>query len=216
MTDKPAKLELVPPEAEAEPTIAPEVEATLDDDEAEFRRLRRDLPGVKGEAAQGIVAIAVTKVPPKNEFFKTHPDFRPIVRLVNIEQGMERQFFAVDTSMEQPLHGIGISFTDHTLYLTVTPRGALNIVPVSCAAENDYTRTKEVGLLDGVGQWVRLYTDQENRAYRVFPAPEGRFADPTWPALSQARIFRLGFRDKGRLIDSTEHPMFKKWAARDQ
>jgi hypothetical protein len=87
---------------------------------------------------------------------------------------------------------------------------------VSCAAENDYTRTKELGLLAGAGQWVRLYTDQENRAYRVFPAPEGRFADPKFPALSAAKLFRLGFRDKGRLIDSTEHPMFKKWAARDQ
>ena len=24
------------------------------------------------------------------------------------------------------------------------------------------------------------------------------------------------FRDKGRLIDSTEHALFKKWAARDR
>ena len=29
------------------------------------------------------------------------------------------------------------------------------------------------------------------------------------------QIFRLGFRDRGRLIDSPEHPLFKKWAARD-
>jgi hypothetical protein len=25
----------------------------------------------------------------------------------------------------------------------------------------------------------------------------------------------LAFRDKGRLVDSPEHPLFKKWAARD-
>ena len=55
----------------------------------------------------------------------------------------------------------------------------------------------------------------ENRVYQVFPAPAGRFADPVWPELKPAKIFRLAFRDKGRLIDSPEHPLFQKWAARD-
>ena len=63
---------------------------------------------------------------------------------------------------------------------------------------------------------MRLFTDQENRVYKVFPAPAGRFADPIWPALKPAKIFRLAFRDKGRLIDSPEHPLFQRWAARDQ
>jgi AcrR family transcriptional regulator len=65
-------------------------------------------------------------------------------------------------------------------------------------------------------EWVRLFTDQENRCYKVFPAPAGRFSDPQWPALKEAKIFRLAFRDKGRLVDSPEHPLFKKWAARDR
>jgi hypothetical protein len=60
-----------------------------------------------------------------------------------------------------------------------------------------------------------LYVDKENGKYRAFPAPLGRFADPVWPELKQAKIFRLAFRDRGRLIDSTDHPLFKKWAARD-
>jgi hypothetical protein len=39
--------------------------------------------------------------------------------------------------------------------------------------------------------------------------------EPQWPDLKPAKIFRLAFRDKGRLVDSAEHPLFKKWAARD-
>ncbi|MGA8295391.1 MAG: hypothetical protein WB820_23485 [Rhodoplanes sp.] len=35
------------------------------------------------------------------------------------------------------------------------------------------------------------------------------------PQLKPAKIFRLAFRDKGRLIDSPEHALFRKWAARD-
>jgi hypothetical protein len=195
------------------------VSEELDEEEAEFRAMRRDLPGVKGASAAGIVAIAVSKTPGKNEFFRTHPDFRPVVPIVDLEAGMEKQFFAVTDEMTAALAGIGITVTDHTLYLTVTPRGALRIVPVRCAGadgeQNEYNRTKEIGLRDGVDQWVRLFTDQENRCYKVFPAPAGRFADPVWPELKPAKIFRLAFRDKDRLVDSAEHPLFKKWAARD-
>jgi hypothetical protein len=167
----------------------------------------------------GIVGISVGKTPTKNEFFRTHPDFTPVVYLVECEVGMEKQFFAVTDGMVEALASIGISVWPHTLYLTVTSRGALRIVPVrredGNGDQNEYHRTKEIGLRDGMKQWVRLFTDQENRCYKVFPAPPDRFADPVWPELTHAKIFRLAFRDKGRLLDSTEHPLFKKWAARD-
>jgi hypothetical protein len=194
-------------------------EEELDEEEREFRALRRDLPGVKAASAVGIVSISVGKIPGKNEFFRTHPDFRPVVPLVDLEVGMEKHFFAVTDEMVEALAGIGIAVASHTLYLTVTPRGAVRIVPIrhpdAEGNQNEYHRTKEIGLLDGIERWVRLYTDQENKVYKVFSAPAGRFDDPIWPELKPAKIFRLAFRDKGRLVDSTEHELFKKWAARD-
>ena len=48
------KLELV------DPTLSAEDQAALDEDEQEYKRLRRDLPGVTGAAAQGIVSISVS------------------------------------------------------------------------------------------------------------------------------------------------------------
>ena len=39
----------------------------LDEDEIEFKKLRRDLPGVKGASAIGIVTINVNKKPEENE-----------------------------------------------------------------------------------------------------------------------------------------------------
>jgi hypothetical protein len=202
------KLEIVPPTAEE-----------LDEEEKEFRAIRRDLPGAKGASAVGIVAIGVAKIPGKNEFFRTHQDFRPVVPIVDLEIGMERQFFACTDEMVEALASIGITVSLHTLYLTVTSRGAVKIVPVRGAnadgEQNEYARTKEIGLIQGMEQWVRLYTDLENRVYKVFPAPTGRFGDPVWPVLKPAKIFRLAFRDKGRLIDKPEHELFKRWAARD-
>jgi hypothetical protein len=200
-------------------TVASATEEELDAEEQEFRALRRDLPGVKGSSSTGIVAISVGKTPTKNEFFRAHREFRPSVPIVDLEVGMERQFFAVTPDMIEALNSIGITVTDHVLYLTVTSRGAIRIVPVRQAnadgEQNEYHRTKEIGLIQSFGEWVRLYTDHENHCYKVFPAPAGRFAEPQWPDLKPAKIFKLAFRDKGRLIDSTEHPLFKKWAARD-
>jgi hypothetical protein len=199
--------------------VTPEEAEQLDEEEAEFWAIRRDLPGVKGGSAAGIVAISVGKAPSKNEFFRSHADFRPIVPMVDHEVGMEKQFFAVSAEMVEALNSIGIAVTDYVLYLTITARGALRIVPVRQAGpdgeQNEYHRTKEIGLIRSIGEWVRLYTDQENRCYKVFPATAGRYSDPQWLALKPAKIFRLAFRDKGRLIDNTEHTLFKKWAARD-
>jgi hypothetical protein len=200
--------------------VSDEVQAELDADEQEFRKMRRDLPGVKGASAVGIVSIGVAKIPGKNEFFRTHPEFRAVVSVVDIEVGMEQQFFAVSDDMVQALAGIGITVSLHRLYLTVTVDGAVRIIPVRCpdadGDQNDYARTKEDGLLRARKEWLRLYTDRANHVYKHFPAPPARFADPIWPELKHAKIFRLAFRDKGRLIDSAEHPLFQKWAARDK
>lgn len=203
----------------ADETSKPElavVAEELDEDEIEFKKLRRDLPGVKGASAIGIVSITVSRKPEENEFFRTHPDFMPIVPIVNIEVGMERQFFAVTDNMVVALAGIGITVSNHRLYLVVTPRGAVRIIPINVESDNEYIRSKEIGLIEGTHQWVRLYSDRENRNYKVFPAPAGRFSDPIWPELTQAKIFRIAFRDKGRLLDTPDHPLFLKWAARDK
>ena len=187
----------------------------LDEDEIEFKKLRRDLPGVKGASAIGIVTITVNRKPEENEFFRTHPDFMPIIPIVNIEVGMERQFFAVTDNMVVALAGIGITVSDHRLYMIVTPRGAVRIIPINVTSENEYNRTKEIGLIEGIQQVGAALHRPGKQNYKVFSAPAGRFSDPIWPELKQAKIFRVAFRDKGRMVDSTNHPLFLKWAARD-
>ncbi len=222
MVNKPKSVEELEQEDSAiveESASTAAVEEELDAEEAEFRALRRDLPGVKGASSAGIVAVSVGKAPAKNEFFRAHPEFRPIVPLVDLEVGMERQFFAVTPDMVEALNSIGITVTDHALYLTVTSGGAVRIIPVRQATadgeQNEYNRTKEIGLIQSFDEWVRLFTDRTNSCYKVFAATAGRFGEPQWPELKAAKIFKLAFRDKGQLLDSVEHPLFKKWASRD-
>jgi hypothetical protein len=100
----------------------------------------------------------------------------------------------------------------------VSETGAIRVVPIRCADEdgsvNEYNRTKEMALIQGRDEWVRIYTDLKNKMHKIFSAPKDRFAEPVWPPLSHAKIFRLAFRDKGRRIDSPQHPLFMKWAGR--
>ena len=111
---------------------------------------------------------------------------------------MEKQFFAVTPDMVEPLASIGISVADHTLYLTLTSRGALRIVPArqanSDGEQNEYHRTKEIGLMQAVNEWVRLYTDQENRCYKVFTAPAGRFSEPRVELFTDTKASPVGPR----------------------
>jgi hypothetical protein len=110
--------------------------------------------------------------------------------------------------------------TLHTLYLTITDKGVLRIIPVQCAddkgSRNTAHSTKEIGLLRGVDGWARLYwTGSE---YRVYPDGDGRgkragdIPAPPWPELSTGKIIMLGFRPRGLYIDNRNHALFQEWA----
>ena len=166
-------------------------EEELDEEEREYRALRRDLPGAKGAADIGMLTISVGRQPtPKNVFYRAHKTFRPVVPLVNVEVGMDRHFIAVMPNMIEPLASIGITVTDHILYLTITPEGGLRIVPVrgpnAEGEQNEWDRTKEMALIEAMNGWVRMYTDKVNKAYMSFPAPVGRYGEPNWPDINQA------------------------------
>jgi DNA (cytosine-5)-methyltransferase 1 len=203
------------PPAEGDVSPTPE---QLDEEEREFQRLTRIIPHVKGAAGAGIISISVAKAPPKNSFFRTHKEFHPIVDMVSVADGMEEKFLVVDEPMIPFLESIGIRTAPHTLYFTITAdKGARTVVPVRCESEqgerNAYATTKEEVLLLGQEQWVRMYTDQANGRYSMFPAPIGRFPDPIFPPLSNARIFHLAIPANGLLIKDHSNPLVIKWTA---
>src|SRR6266849_1750330 len=91
-SDKLPERDTNPVEATANPASVLQADLDqLDEEEQEFTAMMRDLPGVKGASSSGTVSISVNKTPPKNEFFRTNADFRPIVAMVDLEVGMEKQ-----------------------------------------------------------------------------------------------------------------------------
>jgi len=224
MVDEKAKkvdhLKVVPEETTTpEEILSEEEKKILEEEEAEFRALRRDVPGAKGASDAGMLTISVGKQPsPKNVFYRTHPKYRPVFAMVNVEVGMDHHFIAVMPNMVEPLANIGIAVADHTLYLILTELGGLRVIPVrgqnAEGEQNEWDRTKEQALIKGIDGWHRMYADMPNGAFMAFPAPVGTKGEPKWPDIKDSRITRLAFKAKGRLIDSPDHILVKKWDGR--
>jgi hypothetical protein len=193
-------------------------EAQLDEDEAMLRALRIDLPGTAG-APSGIIAITCTDKLPKKEFIRSSRDVIAM-NLVDHAAGMETELHAVTPNMLAPLLAIDIYPAPYKLFQVLTADGGFRIIAIKQAnadgQQNEWTRTKETALIHAQKGWVRSVSDRENGRYRVFPAPTGRFPEPPiFPQLTWGQIVRLAFTDRGRLIDSPQHPLFMKWAGRD-
>jgi hypothetical protein len=191
----------------------------LDEDERALRALRLDLPGSNVAVPNGIIALTVSKRFPGREFFRAHPDYHPTMHVIDHAAGLDLEYHVVSPSMVPELASIGVDVLPHRIYVTMTTEGAIRLIPARQAdidgSQNEWNRTREVVLLRGMTHWVRAISDRANGRYRVFQAAEGRFPDPLWPEMSLAKIIKLAFTDRGHLIDSPEHPLFRKWAARD-
>ena len=194
----------------------------LDEEEKEFRTLRRDLPGVKGASAAGIITISVAKTPGKNEFFRTHSDFRPVVpaRRSRGRDG-EAIFRRHRSRWSRRWPSIGITVTNHALYFTVTASGKReDRADSSGRCRRRAERVRHAPRKSACSRASTLGSacspTRKTTAMTSSPRRLAGLVSRSFPTLKPAKIFRLAFRDKGRLIDSPEHALFQKWAARDR
>jgi hypothetical protein len=150
---------------------------------------------------------------PRKVFFRTHPTFGLEVAMYFHETGMETADCVVTPRMVEEFAAIHVDVLPHYLYLPITSEAALRWVAVSRDFENDWNRTKNMVLLEAMKHWVRASSDRANSKYRSYLAPESMmFGEPAWPDLKQAKLFKMGFKDRGNLIDSVEHPIYRNLA----
>jgi hypothetical protein len=140
--------------------------------------------------------------------------------MVDHAVGMETEWHAVRPEMTAELASIGIDVLPCRLFEVITAEGAIKIIPCRQAdidgAQNEWIRTKEIALTRAQKVWVRAISDKVNGRYRVFEAPLGRFPEPQFPDHTWGTLVRRAFGDRGRLIDTPAHALFRKWAAKDE
>jgi hypothetical protein len=123
----------------------------------------------------GIIALSVSKRFPRREFFRTHPDYRPTMHVIDHTAGLDVEYHVVSPSMVPELASIGVDVLPHRIYVIMTTEGTIKLMPVRQAdidgSQNEWDRTREVVLLRGMTNWVRTISDRANGRYRAFPAP---------------------------------------------
>jgi hypothetical protein len=200
-------------EPDPEPALlTPEELAKLDAEEKLLSEMRTDLPGRAG-VPDGVVAITVAHKLPKDTFLRVNKPNTIAVRMYAKTVGMDTEYYAIHPSMWTAFASIDVTLANFRLYEILTHDGAHFVHPVRQAdhgdSQNEYTRTKEIALETATTKWVRISTDKANKKYRVFPAAKDRFPDPLFPGYTPARLLKLCFADRGLLVDSAQHDLFK-------
>ena len=186
------------PKLEAVPTT----EEELDEEEQEFRALRRDLPGVKGASAAGIVAISVGKAPGKNEFFRTHPEFRADRPHGQCRDGDGEALFRGGARAWWSRWPASASRFPIMPSTSPSPRavrcGLFRYVkPTMTASKTNTSAPKKSPCCRRATSGCGCTPTWRTGATKCFPAPADRFAEPQWPILKHAKIFRLGLPRQG-------------------
>jgi hypothetical protein len=104
-------------------------------------------------------------------------------------------------------------------YLTITDEGFLRWVAVP-QNDNEWNTSREHCLIQARRTWGRMIANTEAGRYDWFdPRDHGydppNLPEPAWPTETPARLFLLAFKERGRLIDSPDHPFVRKLVGRN-
>jgi hypothetical protein len=182
-------------------------EPSLDD-------LRIDPSVLEGVAAKVPLSIQVRK-PPKQEFIRVRPEpeFRITVGAIDLKE--EGEFYIVTGEMSARL--LDTEAAVFTLYTYVSRGGALRLWPIRQAGadgrQNEWHRTAEKAAERAMRSWVRVVPNKSVGGYEIMEAVV-RIPDPVWPELTMPEIIRVGFRERGMIIDHADHPVVRKLEGR--
>ena len=173
------------------------------------RSLRIDPANDPGSGVKKLLLHVRVGKPHPQEFFRCHrdPDYR--VRMAVLELKEERETYAVAPAVAADLVG---EVRSVEMRVCTSRSGAMFLWPVLLPAEdgrsNAWHETAREAAELAETKWVRMKANMGAGCYDVFTAPDG-LPDPNWPEHSFGNLLTLAF-DKGRLIDTFEHPVLKR------
>ncbi len=123
------------------------------------------------------------------------------------DTGSDETYLVVPEIAEEIMHEL----TAKRLYLAIDKQNNIFIWPVKLPDESGkldhWNESAHVGAAYATKQWVRISANKSLGAYDILTAT-GNLKDPDWPDLSFEEILNIAF--KGKIIDSTEHPVLKR------
>jgi len=157
-------------------------------------------------ARQTIIPV---RMPPKSEFFRAHPEIVLAAYLLEPEEerGAKELPYLVHPGLAQELNESCIRLRH--LYLAITLRKNLFLIPVSPQSADKWTASKMVLIPEARRTWLRAAADKSLGAYTL-TYPTVSIPDPDWSVLKgdNEEILELAFRT--RIIENANHPRLKE------
>jgi hypothetical protein len=182
---------------------------------ADLSLLKADLAtaGLEG-ASEQLTGVEVRK-PQGMEFVRIHPSDGMTITMVLHEDksNLRSEFYVVLPSMVQEMMELG-SATYAQLYTATTRQGLTMIWPVKLptgGASNPWLETALEAVKAAKSNWIRLFADMGRGHYRIMKA-EGDLDPPEFPDKPLSELLEMAF--KGRVIDSSDHPICRKLRGR--
>lgn len=151
--------------------------------------------------------------PPKQDFFRSHPDaaFRFPAAIIEDENNRS-EVFIVDSRLINELEGewklaILTPIMNRQNELTIWPVKQPVGDRIPCAWHTSALQASVIAK----DVWVRMTSNMRTKSYDVYQAPaqhKNNWPDPVWPDMTMEELIDIAFR--GRVIDSLDHPLVKQ------
>jgi hypothetical protein len=159
-------------------------------------------------AASEVLTHVPVRKPNRTDFFRVHPDPDMSFATAVYVDSEERETYLLSPNVPFEIMG---EAKPVNLTLAVTRYGHPFLwavpFPDQLGRSNPWTDTAREAANLAVKSWVRMVSDMQLRAYRIFKA-EGQLSDPIWPEKSLSELLELAFKD--RVIDSPDHPLVRR------
>ena len=86
-------------------------------------------------------------------------------------------------------------------------------LPDADGRQNEWHRTAAIAASLAVKTWLRVASNRDLGGYEVFEAAN-QPPDPEWPDLDLQHMLHIAFRARGRIIESSDHPVVKQLLGR--
>jgi hypothetical protein len=180
---------------------------------ADLNKLRLSYGEVSVGTKELVVKIPVRK-PTRQEWIRTRLDEK-MTLVTNIYEDKDtRETHFIAPNMVGAMQALGEA-TPAKLVPAVTRQGVALLIPAKLPTEGTsmtvWHDTIHAAIERAETSWVRISADMALGGYRIFEAM-GNLGEPKFPEMSLNEMLEIGF--KGRIIDSEDHPIFKKLVGR--
>jgi hypothetical protein len=160
-----------------------------------------------------VVTVPVRKPTTKGAFIRSHPEpgFRFETKLLEMDDGADRDSYLVDPGLWQALDGEKLFASFLLVTCMSRPGNVLYLMKIRLPGRDgrmsEWTRSALQSVEIAKTRWVRIVPRMELGGYQPDPAVSN-FPDPAWPDLTFQEIIKIAFRDK--IITDWDHPVLRQ------